>query len=187
MPAGGFQLHATWDEIARFVAETRERHSLTVVFEYFFPTYQAVLYTPDEHQSSQIPEHVIPNRIQLGLGRPRLRIRPGEDFEDLNPDWLAIEVGRKRAQGLEQSTFGWTTRKKALASLWKQVTGELIARTSAGVWVSNPRERTKQFYPDMRYSSQARELLAEGVKLLAYSSTTNEVTIDEPAVGTSSD
>lgn len=159
------QFHAVPSEIFEFVEYCSKEHELEAVLMQFYPEFKIICINYYDFNSRLLELEKI-DQICLCNTKPYILVNSPYDFLTNNPNCLSITIGVFDDQSLRQSFLSGQTDNTELLTIWKKIVKKLNSITSAGVWVENPHTGVKAFYNRFRYTSNAKELFNDGIRML---------------------
>ena len=157
------QFHALRHELLPLVKQSMSDFDLHVVAMTYFPFTAVTLSMGDLDRIFADPSTY--RELAFTLEKAKLPVKTNE-FLDLNPDALALQIQSVAENGLRQSWLGCRTTNEAALSAWKKITRRLKRITSAGVTVTNPKTGAHAQYRTFRYTAGAKALEFTGVPML---------------------
>jgi len=88
------------------------------------------------------------------------------NFYDLNQGTIGLHIGRLSEQGLKESALAFMSDDKEKAAIATKVASKLKRLTKAGAIVVNPINGAEANARSHRYTSGAKALYDDGVKIL---------------------
>jgi len=157
------QFHALPKEIMPVFRSFVENAGAHVVSINFHP-FQAVEVAPST--LGAVFEDPSVRRLAVTLQSPILPVRGMNEFLDNNPGALLLEVGRRSAEGLNESWLTARAEDAGTLTEWRNFAKLLRAMTRAGAVAVNPETGETGELKNHRFSPGAQALEREGVPML---------------------
>lgn len=159
------QFHSKDSEIIAFIKECISEFQLYAVSMRFKPEFTAELVDAVDINDEFFKENNIES-IYFLLNKPSMPIKNERSFLSENPGSLSIEIGNQTEKGLNESCLSVMTDDQDLLKCWRKIANKLKKITFAGAWSVNPHTSAKSFFKNHRYTSGAKELEVNGIKML---------------------
>lgn len=160
------QFHSKRDEIVSFVKECIIEFQIDAVTMRFKPEFKATLIDKAKDIDNEFLKGNNIRSIFFFLNKPSMPIENERSFLAENPGSLFIEIGDQAEKGLNESCLSAMTDDPTLLKCWKKIANKLKKITFAGAWSINPHTSAKSFFKNHRYTSGAKELEVNGIKML---------------------
>ena len=160
------QFHSKVNEIIAFVKECIQEFQVYAVTMRFKPEFKATLVDKANDIDNEFFKGNNIRSIFFLLNKPSMFIKNERKFLSENPGSLFIEIGNQTENGLKESCLSAMTDDPTLLKCWKKIANKLKKITFAGAWSINPHTSAKYFFKNHRYTSGAKELEVNGIKML---------------------
>jgi len=162
----GIQFHAEPLEIINFINKLISKYDLKTILMIFRPFKLAFLEKNDVE--SAYLEYKDKGKIRFSLSKDNfiLDCKTKNEFLDKNPNIFSFDVGRLLGNNLEESFFSVKTDNENFYNISKEISKELKKLTQSGVTAINPDSGAKSYIRSNRYTIEAENLLAKGIKML---------------------
>lgn len=105
-------------------------------------------------------------RIILTKGRPNIMANSPNQFFDLNPGVISIDIGSLTERGLQESALSFGSDDKEKIAIANKIASKLKKITKAGVVAVNPISGAAAAVRSHRYTEGAKAMYDGGVKIL---------------------
>jgi len=105
-------------------------------------------------------------RIILTVQKPSMDATSPNNFYDLNQGTIGLHIGRLTEQGLKESALAFISDDKDKAAIANKVASKLKKLTKTGAIAVNPVNGAEANARSHRYTSGAKALYDEGIKIL---------------------
>lgn len=166
MPKIQIQFHGEPREALSLAAKWAGKHDLTVVFERFFPNYEAIAaISGDASGASGKLDRA--DRVALCRGDPVLGATTAHEFVSQNPGCLFLAVGPQDDEGLRESALGGATDDQGTLRTWRSVIRLAKSEMHKGAVVRSPNSASAERVPSHLHTPGAHALAEQGIKMLA--------------------
>ncbi|MEO1173980.1 MAG: hypothetical protein AAFX94_18330 [Myxococcota bacterium] len=156
------QFHALVDELNGFVRDALEEVPASVTAFRFWP-FEAVRVEVDDVEAMLRDHHV--REIAFTLDPPKLPVKNSNEFLDLNPSALRLDIGRLSEHGLHESCLSARTTDRRSLEAWRKFARRLRKTTKAGAVAVNPVTGATAMARNHRYTAGAKALSDKGVEI----------------------
>lgn len=164
-------LHALREELIALAAGWADEHELHVALERFFPTYAAVAILGGDGLGTAVANFDPVRR--MCLRREPFDVAPisAQQFLVRNPDCLVMVLEPVTDDGLRATALTSRMADVDLLRWWISLVRRATYGMHRGAWATDPSSGVRQEIPDHVYTEGARELWADGVRMLAATGT----------------
>ena len=156
------QFHAVPAEMGGFVLNALEEVPAYVTAFRFWP-FEAVPVEVDGVEAMLRDENI--RELAFTLDPPKLPVKSSNEFLDLNPSALRLDIGRQSEQGLRESCLSARTTDGRALDAWRMFARRLRKVTKVGAVAVNPLTGATTLARSHRYTAGAKALADEGVTI----------------------
>lgn len=157
------QFHATLEELIEYLNSVNTEFGLIMTMMALRPfalkAIEGALSVSDFELDSDV-------RLILTKGKPNAYASSPNNFYDLNPGAVDLDVGRLTEQGLKESALAFMSDDEEKIAIANKLASRLKKITKAGAIAVNPVNGAEANSRSHRYTEGAKAMYDEGIKIL---------------------
>ncbi len=157
------QFHATLEELVEYVNSTSSELGLVMTLMILRPftlrKIEGELSVDDLNIDNDI-------RVILTSCEPSMDASSPNNFYDLNPGTIDLDIGRLTEQGLKESALAFMSDDKEKIAIANKIAARLKKITKPGAIAVNPVNGAEANARSHRYTIGAKSMYDEGIKIL---------------------
>ena len=157
------QFHAMPEEIVDYVKATSAKLNLAMTLMSFRPF--ALREITGELSVDDFLLDDADICMMLTHGKPNLSVNSAQQFYQLNPGAMSLNIGRLSEKGLQESGLSFVSQDQDKIAIAKAVAATLKQITKAGVVAVNPRSGAEAQFCAHRYTDGAKIEYEQGIKI----------------------